>query len=80
MLGRRTVCEAARRMHAGASAPARRPSPFGLARAARDDTLGGRLAPARSAPGLSFDFEAMRKQRDTAAPAHTVGAGLRAAW
>ena len=66
--------------------PARRrphdtPSPFGLARTAPDDTLGGRLARARSAPGLSFDFEAVRKRSDTAAPEHhTVGAGLRAAW
>ena len=57
------------------------PSPFGLARAACDDTRGGRLARARSAPGHSFDFDAVRGERDTAAPEHhTVGAGLRAAW
>ena len=54
---------------------------FGLATGARDYSLGWRLAShGRSASDLSFDLKAGRRENDTAAPEHTVGVELRAAW
>ena len=47
---------------------------FGLATAARDYSVGWRPTPeAASAPDLSFEPKAVRRESDTAAPEHTVG-------
>ena len=54
---------------------------LGLATGTRDYSLGWRLAShGRSASDLSFDLKAGRRENDTAAPEHTVGVELRAAW
>ena len=54
---------------------------LGLSGAARDYTLGWRLAPeAATAPDLSFGLKATRRESDTAAPEHTVGFEVRASW
>lgn len=54
---------------------------FGLATAARDWSLGWRLAPeAANASDVSFGMKATRRESDTAAPEHTVGVELRARW
>ena len=46
----------------------------------RDTTLGWRLAPSRDRSGLSFDFKAVRRESDTAAPEHSVGFELGLRW
>ena len=54
---------------------------FGLATAARDYSLGWRLAPeAADAPDLSFGVKATRREGDYAEPEHTVGLEIRATW
>ena len=54
---------------------------LGLATGARDYSLGWRLAPeAESAPDLSFDLRATRRESDTAEPEHTVGFEITARW
>ena len=54
---------------------------FGLATAARDYSLGWRLAPeAANAPDLSFGVKATRREGDYAEPEHTVGLEIRATW
>ena len=54
---------------------------FGLATAARDYSLGWRLAPeAANAPDLSFGVKATRRESDTQAAEHTFGVELTARW
>ncbi len=54
---------------------------LGLATAARDYTLGWRLAPeVASAPDLSFGLGATRRESDTQVPEHTVGFEIIARW
>ncbi|MDE0045767.1 MAG: hypothetical protein OXU19_07865, partial [bacterium] len=54
---------------------------FGLATAARDYSLGWRLAPeAAGAPDLSFGVKATRRESDAAGAEHTVGLEIRATW
>ena len=54
---------------------------LGLATAARDYSLGWRLAPeAANAPDLSFGVQATRRESDYAEPEHTVGLEIRATW
>ncbi|MDE0149567.1 MAG: hypothetical protein OXM58_14440 [Rhodospirillaceae bacterium] len=54
---------------------------LGLATGARDYSLGWRLAPeAANAPDLSFRVRATRRESHTAAPEHTLGLEIRAAW
>ncbi len=54
---------------------------FGLATAARDYTIGWRLTPeAASAPDVSFDLKATRRESDGAAPEHTAGFEATLRW
>ena len=54
---------------------------LGLATAARDYSVGWRLAPeAASAPDLSFGVKATRRESDTQAAEHTFGVELTARW
>ena len=54
---------------------------FGLATAARDYSLGWRLAPeAANAPDLSFGVKATRRESDAAKAEHTFGVEIRATW
>ncbi len=53
---------------------------LGLAAAARDYSVGWRLAPETNAPDLSFGVKASRRETDTDAPEHTVGFEVRARW
>ena len=54
---------------------------LGLATAARDYSLGWRLAPeAANAPDLSFGVKATRRESDYAEPEHTFGVELTARW
>ena len=53
---------------------------LGLATGARDYTLGWRLAPARSAPELSFGVKATRRESDGADPEHDIGFEVHARW
>ena len=54
---------------------------LGLATAARDYSLGWRLAPeAANAPDLSFGVRATRRESDAQAAEHTVGVELTARW
>ena len=54
---------------------------FGLATAARDYSLGWRLAPeAANAPDLSFGVKATRRESEYAEPEHTVGVEVGARW
>ena len=54
---------------------------FGLATAARDYSVGWRLAPeAANAPDLSFGVRATRRESDYAEPEHTFGVELTARW
>ena len=54
---------------------------FGLATAARDYSVGWRLAPeAANAPDLSFGVRATRRESDVQAAEHTFGVELTARW
>ena len=53
---------------------------LGLATAARDYSLGWRLAPAANAPEFSFGVKATRRESDTVAPEHSVGIEATARW
>ena len=53
---------------------------FGVATDTRDYSVGWRLAPARSAPDLSFGVKAARRERDAAQPEHSVGFEVGGRW
>ena len=54
---------------------------LGLATGARDYSVGWRLTPeVATAPDLSFDLKAVRRESDTAEPEHRVGIEMRARW
>ena len=53
---------------------------LGLAAAARDYSVGWRLAPETNAPDLSFGLKATRRESDAAAPEHAVGVEATMRW
>ncbi|MDE0416713.1 MAG: hypothetical protein OXI95_07225, partial [bacterium] len=54
---------------------------FGLATAARDYSLGWRLAPeGASASDLSFGVKATRRESETRSPEHAVGVEFAVRW
>ena len=53
---------------------------LGLSAGARELTLGWRWTPATRAPDLAFGLTATRRERDAAAPEHTLGLEATARW